>query len=107
VDAAHLGAVRLIVAALAPFARGVVVQWVLPPVWLTRWLTRVNRRVVYDLDDAVYLAHPRRAEALARAAWRVVVGSHDLERFAGAAQRRDRADPERGPGGGLPGETSG
>jgi glycosyltransferase involved in cell wall biosynthesis len=81
-DSGHLWAVRLLALAAAPFVDAIVVQWVLPPVWWSRLATRLNRRVIYDLDDAVFLSSPPRAEALARRAWRVVVGSHHLQAFA-------------------------
>ena len=57
-------------------------QGVLPPVWFVTLLTRVGRRVVLDLDDAIYLGNPSRGAAVAAAAWKVVAGSHDILAFA-------------------------
>ncbi len=60
----------------------VYVQWVLPPAWLVRMLVRKRVRIIYDFDDAVYLASPGRADAIVRAAWRVVAGSHATLAYA-------------------------
>lgn len=55
---------------------GVVIQWVTPPVWITRWLKRLNPAVAFDFDDAVFLRHPRRTEFLIRQSAVVSTGSH-------------------------------
>jgi glycosyltransferase involved in cell wall biosynthesis len=76
VHAAHTArqSVRLLFA--AGRADVVVIQWLPPPRWLTRLLTRRTRRLVFDFDDAVFLEYPARAREIVGRAWRVLAGSH-------------------------------
>lgn len=75
-SAAHLAFRHLQLLAKAHRFDLVFVQYVLPPVWVIRWLARGNVRLVYDFDDAVFLRDPVRARAMVSRAWRVVAGSH-------------------------------
>lgn len=53
----------------------VFVQWVHPPAAWTRKLASRNPRIVFDLDDPVFLRDPEAAEALAQTARVVSAGS--------------------------------
>jgi glycosyltransferase involved in cell wall biosynthesis len=59
----------------------IYVQWVAPPRWLVRFATR-RTKLVYDFDDATYLAKPGRVDFIVRNAWKVVAGSHELFDYA-------------------------
>lgn len=67
---------RLRVLWLAPRTDLVFFQGVLPPIWYVRALLRRNPHTVLDLDDAIFLGNPTRAEAVLALMWRVVAGSH-------------------------------
>ncbi|MEX2526487.1 MAG: glycosyltransferase family 4 protein [Gemmatimonadota bacterium] len=67
----------------------VFIQWVHPPAAWTRELASRNPRIVFDLDDPVFLRDPEAAEALARTARVVSAGSRfNLE---WAQKQTDRA----------------
>jgi len=72
-------------------ADAVVLQKRLPSAWITRALRRRASRLVYDFDDAVYLASPqrdRRFAAVVAAADHVVAGnSHLADRARGGGAR--------------------
>lgn len=61
---------------LAPRTDLVFFQGVLPPVWYLRVLVRRNPHTVLDLDDAIFLGNPARAERVLPLMWRVIAGSH-------------------------------
>lgn len=54
------------------------------PIWVLRLVQRVNPRLVYDLDDAIYLqeAHRPLVQAMMHSATRVVVGNETLAAYA-------------------------
>ena len=121
VHAAHVAVQSVRLLAAAGGADVVVVQWLPPPRWLTRLLSRRTQRLVFDFDDAVFLEYPHRAREIVRRAWRVLAGSHynlayaaainpggavlvpspvPVERYGsteGAVARSDGATPERRP----------
>lgn len=78
IDALHIWRARMRLLWAARSADAVLIQWVAPPVWLTRILARGRARLVYDFDDAVHLVNRRRVDEILRRAWRVVAGSHAL-----------------------------
>jgi glycosyltransferase involved in cell wall biosynthesis len=57
-------------------------QSILLPVWFSVLLKRLNSRIVFDFDDALYLRNANRTKKLTECAWRVVVGSHELKDYA-------------------------
>jgi glycosyltransferase involved in cell wall biosynthesis len=57
-------------------------QAVLPPTWFINLLSRLNQRIVFDFDDALYVRHEKRTRAMIRAAWKVTPGSHVLFNYA-------------------------
>jgi glycosyltransferase involved in cell wall biosynthesis len=73
---------RLRIAASVFFVDAIVVQWVVPPRWLSTWVAARTKRLVFDFDDAVFLAAPERTRAVVAHAWRVVAGSHLLYDYA-------------------------
>jgi hypothetical protein len=78
-------------------ADAVVLQKRLPPAWITRALRRRARGLVYDFDDAVYLAsvrRDRRFAAVVAAADHVVAGnSHLADRARGRGARQATVIP--------------
>jgi glycosyltransferase involved in cell wall biosynthesis len=77
-DTLHILGARIRIIAASRSADAVVLQWIAPPVWLTRLLARGRARLVYDFDDAVHLVNPERVDEVIRRAWRVLAGSHAL-----------------------------
>lgn len=69
-------ATRLRILWLARRTDLVFFQGVLPPIWYVRALLQRNPHTVLDLDDAIFLGNPGRAEAVLAMMWRVVAGSH-------------------------------
>jgi glycosyltransferase involved in cell wall biosynthesis len=65
----------------------VFLQAILPPVWFSKVLTKINRYVVYDYDDAQYNRNARRVQKIIQNVWKVIAGSHVL--FDYAAQYND------------------
>lgn len=57
-------------------ADGIFIQWITPPPWYTLLLKRINPRIAFDFDDAVFLKRPAATEALVRHSKVVSVGSH-------------------------------
>jgi glycosyltransferase involved in cell wall biosynthesis len=60
----------------------VFLQAILPPVWFSKILTKFNRNVVYDYDDALYNRNARRLQEIVRNAWKVIAGNHVLFDYA-------------------------
>lgn len=54
----------------------VFIEKITPPKWWVRLLKKINERIVYDLDDAVFIQFPERTQYLIKNARRVVAGSH-------------------------------
>ncbi len=64
-------------------ARDVVfIQWLTPPAFWVALLRRINKRIVFDFDDAIFLHRPERTRALIEAAAVVTVGSHFIRDYA-------------------------
>lgn len=66
----------------------VFLQWVVPPAWAIRALRRRAPRLVFDMDDAVWLLHPARTDLLVRCSDCVVAGSRELMDYAQARNPR-------------------
>lgn len=56
----------------------IVFQSVLPPAPVLSLMKRVNRRFVFDYDDALYVRHEEQTQRMLKAAWKVFAGSHAL-----------------------------
>ncbi len=55
---------------------GFFFQWITPPAWCTFVLKRINPRIAFDFDDAVFLRKPAATRALVRSSMIVSAGSH-------------------------------
>ena len=77
----------------AAFSDVLFIQRVLPAVWLLKFISLLNKRIVYDFDDAVYLGpgKERRFREMAGAAARVVA----VSRAAAEEAVARGADPAR------------
>lgn len=60
----------------------VFLQSILPPVWFSKFLSKLNPCVIYDYDDAQYYRNERRTQGIMRNAWKVIAGSHVLQEYA-------------------------
>lgn len=78
----HLAMTWLQMLMAARSADIVFVQWIVPPVWLTRMLAKRNAKLVFDFDDAVFLLHPSETAFLVRQADAVIAGSHFNAEYA-------------------------
>ena len=60
----------------------IFLQAVLPPAWFDRLLSRLNPHMVFDYDDALYVGHAARTQAVIQSSWRVLAGSQVLLNYA-------------------------
>ncbi|MGP8337714.1 MAG: glycosyltransferase family 4 protein [Methanosarcinaceae archaeon] len=60
----------------------IFLQSILPPVWFSKLLAKLNKRIVFDYDDALYNRNVRRTQGIIRNVWRVVAGSQVLYDYA-------------------------
>jgi glycosyltransferase involved in cell wall biosynthesis len=60
----------------------VFLQSVVPPAWFSKILTSLNKHVVFDFDDALYVVKKQRTQEIIRHAWKVIAGSHVLYDYA-------------------------
>ena len=54
----------------------IFIEKITPPKWWVRWLKKVNDRIIYDIDDAMFTKSPKRTQYLIKNSRRVVAGSH-------------------------------
>jgi glycosyltransferase involved in cell wall biosynthesis len=59
----------------------VFLQQVTPPIWFTKILLLFNSKIVFDIDDAVFLIKPSQTIAVLRAAEVAAPGSHYNQEF--------------------------
>lgn len=59
----------------------IFIQWISPPKWWVWSLKRINSRIIFDLDDAVFLSSPKRTRYLIKNSQTVAAGSHFLYDF--------------------------
>ncbi len=59
----------------------VFIQKATPPAWFVAFLKFIHPRIIFDLDDAVFLTQPRPTRYLIKNANAVISGSHFLETY--------------------------
>lgn len=60
----------------------IFLQSIFLPSWYSKILTKVNPRVVFDYDDALYYRNEHRIQEIIQNAWKVIAGSHVLYDYA-------------------------
>ena len=60
----------------AVYTDGVFIQWVTPPSWYVRVIKFINKNIIFDFDDAVFMQSPEATKTIVSVSIVVSAGSH-------------------------------